>query len=173
MSTLNQKSLTELLLPEGKRTQFYWDTALHGFGLLLRLDARDVLRKTWIVQYRTSEGQRRRKLGDAAKLNADAARKKALAMLGKVAEGIDPAGDREERKPTLTFATRVSQYLEMAALEVRAQTQKLNKLYLTRPQYFGDLHRLPLDKINRSRVSECLDAINVNSGRASARRCCP
>src|SRR5262249_31985988 len=48
--------------------------------------------------------------------------------------------------------------------------QKLHTLYLTRPKYFEPLHRLPLVKVTPSHVSQCLDAIHLNSGKATARQ---
>src|SRR5262245_22825310 len=92
---LDRQTVSALTVPDGKSTAFFWDSQLKGFGLKVRCEADGAIRKSFVVQYRANGGQRRRKLGDAAKLGAAAARKKALAMLGKVAEGVDPAGERE------------------------------------------------------------------------------
>jgi hypothetical protein len=50
----------------------YWDETLN-----VRRDARGNIQRSFIIQYRIGKQQRKLKLGDAAKLNAKQARKKA------------------------------------------------------------------------------------------------
>src|SRR5262249_21697715 len=113
---------------------------------------------------------RKKKIGDAAKINVDQARKRATEMLAKVTLGVDPAAEREaERAATaLTFAAAVEQYLDLKKLKVRHNSLRVSALYLVRPVYFGPLHRTPLTKITQGAVSARLDAIYVESGAPSA-----
>jgi len=168
---LDRKTVATLALPAGKREAFYWDAVTKGFGLRVRLDAENKLQKTYVLQYRFEGDQRRAKLGNG-RLDVDRARKLANAILDKVDAGEDPRADKEAEKQAsrLTFSTVVQQYIDLKIRSVRPATQNLIALYLTRPPYFGPLHKMPLTKITASHVSSCLDAIHTNSGEASARQ---
>src|SRR5215472_5921040 len=153
MAVINLDRKTVAGLPEGEG--LYWDTTLKGFGLLARRDASGTIRRSFLIQYRFGGQQRKKKIGDAAKINVDQARKRATEMLAKVTLGVDPAAEREaERAATaLTFAAAVEQYLDLKKLKVRHNSLRVSALYLVRPVYFGPLHRTPLTKITQSAVS--------------------
>ncbi len=69
----------------------HWDGKLSGFGL--RVAASGV--KTWTLMYYNAAGIKRRYTLDSTEvLSAAAARKLAEKVLGKVANGADPAGER-------------------------------------------------------------------------------
>jgi integrase len=159
---LDRKAVAEL--PEGE----YRDKTLKGFGLRVRRDAGGTIRRSYFVQYRLGGQQRRRKIKGVA--DVDKARQKAITMLGKVHEGIDPAAERDaERAATaLIFNAAVEQYLDLKKLKVRNSSLRLSTLYLTGPQYFASLHKKPLTKITRSDVSARLDAIYMASGAPTA-----
>jgi integrase len=146
--------------------RIYFDSDLVGFGYKVHRCADGKIRPSWIVQYRVDGRQRRQKLGDAARLNADAARKKALVWLGKVADGIDPAAQKESARAAtaLTFSAAVKQYLDLKRLEVRASSLRLTTLYLCNKRYFGALHTTPLTKVTRSDVATALNKITLASG---------
>lgn len=101
---LNKTKLTDAAvaraqLPEGRSDLVVWDTEVTGFGLRIRPSG-----KSWIVAYRPvgagrSAGTTKLRLGTPATIRTVAeARRLALATLGKVAAGGDPAAEREERK---------------------------------------------------------------------------
>ena len=79
----------------GPREQQYkvWCSELKGFGLLVNPGGS----KTYLVDYRTAGGARRRMtIGPHGKLTTDDARKLALKTLGSTLHGEDP---QLERRP--------------------------------------------------------------------------
>jgi integrase len=171
--TLDRKTVSALTLPEGKTVHFYWDDQLRGFGLKVRQDAGGKIRRSFVVQFRHGDYQRRRKIGDAAKLNADVARKKALAMLGKVAEGVDPVGEKQNAASKITLRAAIDQYIAMKEDEAREggyRSIKFTKLYLLGAQYFASLHKLGVNEVTRAAVASRLAAIRSEVSDSTAGR---
>jgi integrase len=83
------------------------DTLLPGFGVRLRPPNPQ---KVFYVQYRTPQGQRRRKLGVYGVLTVEEARELARQWLVQVAQGHDPA-QREDTAQVLTVAALARRYL--------------------------------------------------------------
>jgi integrase len=166
---LDQATVDRLTLADG---QFIFDSepSLRGFGLRLRQDAKGRLAKTYIVQYKTSDGQRRRTLGNTARMKADVARKKAAQWIAEIEKGNDPAAAKDrEHKPT-KFSAAVKDYLE-AKDDLRPASLKNATLYLNSAKYFGPLHDIAVNRIERGDVTKCLDAIKKASGNTTA-LCC-
>jgi integrase len=164
---LDQNTVNALTLADG---QFIFDSepSLRGFGVRLRTDAKGRLAKAYFVQWKNSDGsQRRRVIGNAARMTAAVARKKAQGMIAKVEKGNDPAAvkDDERKATTLKFGKAVEQYLSLK--DVRESSLKITRLYLIGP-YFAKLHSMPVAKITKSHVSEALVALNSKSGRSTA-----
>jgi Arm DNA-binding domain len=76
--------------PKNKDRTIYWDESLPGFGLMVLPSGH----RSWIVQYRSKRVSRRATLKGVLPL--DKARKQAMAILVKVADGGDPV--LEERR---------------------------------------------------------------------------
>jgi hypothetical protein len=91
---LTAKSAAALVLPDGKRDAFFWDTDLPGFGVRLRDDAR-----RWVIQYRVGSQQRRESLGDCRRITLDDARRIARQRFAQVELGVDPAAARAQAGP--------------------------------------------------------------------------
>jgi integrase len=93
------KKVVDGLNPES-RDVWVWDTELKGFGLR----ARPTGRKSYVVEYRPGAGGRgvrkqRYTIGQhGSPWTPDAARKKAIEVLGDVAKGGDPAQERLEAR---------------------------------------------------------------------------
>ena len=89
-----------------------WDDALKGFGV--RVMASGI--KTFIVNYCTHTGrQRRMSIGRCNVLLPDRARKEAIRILGAVALGGDPIGERQRIRRESTFGFLAGEYLERHA----------------------------------------------------------
>lgn len=89
-----------------------FDEELKGFGLRVYPSGE----KSWIVEYRTGNGGRgqaknRMKLGNAASMTPEQARKAARDILAKAHLGSDPALDRREKRTALTFAQVADAFL--------------------------------------------------------------
>jgi integrase len=172
MTVINLNRQTITALPQDTEA-LLWDETLKGFGFLARRSASGSINRSWIIQYRFKGKQRRLKLGDAAKLNADQARKKAQVLFAQILLDIDPHAAKEAERAEaerLTFSQAVEQYLSMKSGEVRSTSLRTMQMYLTGTKYFPTLHRKALDDVTRSDVASHLDRINTDSGNASAGR---
>jgi len=166
---LTRANIASLPAIEGK----WRDTGLKGFGYLQRQSASGELMCSYFIQYRFKRVQRKIKLGDANKLNADQARKIAIKLFGEILSGVDPQAVKEAERveaAKLTFAEAVAQYLEMKAGEVRESSLRTAKLYLTGAAYFPTLHRKAIDSVTNADIAPHLDRISRDSGTASAGR---
>jgi integrase len=164
---INRKNIASLPAVDGK----WWDTGLKGFGYKQRMSARGELLCSYVIQYRFNRIQRKLKIGDANKINADQARKIAIKLFGQIANGTDPLAVKEAQRveaAKATFAQAVEQYLAAKATQVRESSLRTAKLYLTGPAYFPTLHRKPVDSVTHSDIAPHLDRMGRDIGTASA-----
>lgn len=90
---------------------FLWDQELRGFGV--RVSPAGL--KSFIVQYRTSEGRHRRTvIGRYGLMTVEQARLKAHGMLVTVSNGIDPAAEPEPDPNAISVADLCDWYLAEA-----------------------------------------------------------
>ena len=90
---------------------FAWDQELRGFGVQVKGSGL----KTFVVQYRTAEGRSRRLvIGRYGVMTAEEARREAKIVLGKIANGIDPAEEKRLAGDTMTVAELCDWYLKEA-----------------------------------------------------------
>jgi integrase len=159
---LDRKSIAKL--PEGEG--LYWDQLLKGFGYLCRQDAGGVIRRSFIIQYRHGGKQRKLKLGDAAKINVDQARKLAEKQFAQITLGNDPAAEKDAAraaKSVMKFSDAAELFLKFKAEKLRPSSLRMVTLYLTSAHYFPTFHKKPLDQITLGDVSRRLDALKRES----------
>jgi integrase len=88
-----------------------WDARLPGFGVRVRPSGA----MSYVVVYRAGSGRgapvRRFTIASVGKTAPEAARRRAKAILGAVAHGHDPAGDKATERGTLTIATLADRFL--------------------------------------------------------------
>jgi integrase len=90
---------------------FIWCSDLAGFGVRVHPTGK----RAYYVDYRNRDGARKRmKIGDHGKITAEEARKLALATLGGVTKGEDPATERATRRGSLTVKELCSDYMAAA-----------------------------------------------------------
>jgi integrase len=167
---LTTKIVGSLTLPAGKTDVIVFDNEVRGFGYRLRQGAGGTVLRSWVVQYKRAGTSRRMLLGSAAVLGAEAARLQARKVLGAVALGQDPAGDRRDRrdKDRNTMRALVGDYLAAKRKEVRPKTFAGVERYLT-GGYFKPLHNMAIDTITRHDVARRVVSIARESGDATAR----
>jgi integrase len=86
-----------------------WDTELKGFGLRVRPSGK----RTWFVQKRVNQKERKFTIGDTSLFGPDAARRKAGEILQSIAAGNDPAVERAEAKrKAATVADLLDMWME-------------------------------------------------------------
>ncbi len=103
-----KKSAVDALEARADR-YFVWDSELGGFGVRVSPTGR----KTFLLGYRAKGSRIFRKytLGVFGKITVDEARESAKKLLGKIANGADPATDLQERKDSPTVAEFGIDYL--------------------------------------------------------------
>ncbi|WP_413718923.1 tyrosine-type recombinase/integrase [Silicimonas sp. MF1-12-2] len=80
---------------EPKDRQFMvWDSEVRGFGLRVSPGGA----KSYIVQRRVGNAERRITIGRADDMHPDAARKKAIRLVVQFADGIDPVAEKKRQK---------------------------------------------------------------------------
>jgi integrase len=87
---LTKRAIDGLNRPSDSQ-EIVWDRTLPGFGLRITPAGH----KGFVVQYRVGGRTRRLTLGDYGLLTVDQARDRAKKALGDVANGLDPAAERE------------------------------------------------------------------------------
>jgi integrase len=162
---LTQQAAARAKLPAGKAEAILWDDTVRGFGLRVRAGGK----QTWICQFRIGRKQRRISFGSPAILNADAARKKAREMLGKVALGTDPQAERNEARAQAahTLEAVAKQYLEVASTQLRPRSFTEIERYLQKS--WKPLHSLPIQTISRRDIAARLGEL-AQTGATSANR---
>jgi len=124
MATKITKRSVDAAEPGGKPV-FVWDTEVKGFGLL----ALPTGVKSYVFQYRTSEGKSRRAtIGKHGALTPDQARVKAREMQRKVSDGADPLEERQEARKAVTVGEVLDLYLASAKFAEKApSTQAIDR----------------------------------------------
>ena len=111
---LTDRSIAALPVPsESERQRDYWDDKLPGFGVRVSYGGR----RAFVVRYRVGRRMRRLTIGPygppPGKSLADA-RSEARSVLGKAADGEDPAQDKRDLLKGELFRELATAYLEMA-----------------------------------------------------------
>lgn len=163
---LIDKNLAKITLPSGKSEAIVWDDDLPGFGLRLRAGGK----RTWIVQYRLGEKQRRLTLGTPASLKPEDARKAARSSLAKVALGADPVGEKMEARTraSITLNVAATGYMEAVKPGLAPRYFQEVERHLTRQ--WKPLGELQLDRILRADVAARMREIATESGPYAANR---
>jgi len=128
---------------------FIWDTVLKGFGLKVTPKGR----KVYLVQYRLpGSATRRFTIGvHGSPWTPEAARSKALEVLGLVAGGVDPGTAKREARADITIAELCELYMVEGVRTKKASTLEMDRTRIKR-------HVLPL--LGRKR----LKALSVRGG---------
>jgi Arm DNA-binding domain/Phage integrase central domain len=161
---LTKDAITALTLPSGKADHIEWDSDLPGFGVRLRGGS-----KSWCVQYRVGQRQRRESLGDVRKVKLEDARKIARQRFAQVELGVDPAAEREQASArALTLGAIIARYLDARRDVLRPNTLKAAQRYFA--EHWRPLHSRSLDTIKRADVAARLQEVTKAYGRTSAAR---
>lgn len=106
-----RQQLTKTAVDRLKPGERVWDTAVRGFGV--RRQTRDPI---FVLRYRHQRRERWITIGiHGAPWTVDKARKEAQRLLGIVAEGFDPAIDRDRERSAPTVTELANQFLERHA----------------------------------------------------------
>ena len=89
-----QASVDRFKMPVGKSEHIEFDEMMHGFGLRVRANGKSEHR-TFIAQYKIGAKHRRVTIGNTNKITLENAKAEAKRIFGKVANGKDPAAEKE------------------------------------------------------------------------------
>ena len=145
-----------------------WDDKLTGFGIRVHPGGG----KSFIVNYRAGDGGRkapnkRLVIGRYGKVTADQARRQAQKILGKVADGDNPAEERAEARSMPTLGDTFEEYM----IANPNRSKRTNELYrYEAKRYLGDWLSRPLDAIARKDVETRFNSITADHGWSAANR---
>jgi integrase len=141
----------------GARRTTYWDTGMPGFGLMVTVNSH----RSYVVQYRAAGRSRRMHLKDGLTLRA--ARTEARAILGAVARGRDPLGERRkaERAESNTLNAIVEEYLTREGSRLRSIGERRAAL---ERHVLRKLGARQIGDISRTDIVRLLDHIADRSG---------
>lgn len=115
--------------PDGKDTT-YFDAEVRGFGVRVRASGA----KSYVLMYRNKFGQLRKfhiaPVGPG--MTPDQARTKAVKLRGRIADGADPAADRNSERNAVTVAQLADEYLASAQGRIKASTLAVDKSRIER-----------------------------------------
>jgi len=164
------KRIVDATEPDPRGDVFVWDGELPGFGLRVRPGGT----KTYVLQYRTTSRQRRMTIGRVGPLTPDEARKAALKLLARVAQGGDPSGERANERRAVTVKALCQKYLADAerglVIGRKGKAKKRSTLVSDRGRIIR--HILPL--LGNRRVTDLASADivrfirDVSSGKTAA-----
>jgi hypothetical protein len=104
------KRVVDALRPQAREFAV-WDSKLTGFGVRVRPSGA----MSYVVVYRAGSGRgapvRRFTIANVGKATPEAARRRARAILGAVAHGHDPAGEKAIERGTLTIAGLADRFM--------------------------------------------------------------
>jgi len=148
--------------------EIFWDTGTESFGLMCTAGGH----KSYVVQYRADGISRRYTI--KAKKSLKLARKEAKALLGQIAKGADPVGDkhRAKREAANTLQSIAEIYLqrEEKRKELRSigERRRILEVYV-----FPTLGGRRIETITRSQVTALLDDIEDENGPSMRDHCSP
>ena len=162
------KRTVDALEPQDK-PWIAWDDRLTGFGCRVQPSGT----KSFIVNYRAGDGGRKAPnkrvvVGRYGRVTPDRARRLAQELLGRVAGGGDPAGERANARALPTLGDACTEYIA-AGNGRAAATQRCYRRYAN--LYLGDWLRRPLDAIGRRDVEARFLLITARHGKAPANQC--
>jgi integrase len=165
---LTAQTIRTITAPAGKADFIAWDDAMPGFGLRLRGD-----KKTWVIQYRIGQQQRRESLGALSKVTLEAARTIARTRFAQVQLGTDPGAEKAKARETanaavLTLGTVAARYLDAKKDTLRPSTFNGASRHLL--VHFAPLAARPLAEIKRAEVAARLQEVIKEYGRTAAAR---
>lgn len=137
-------------------------------GLYLRVRASGS--RTFIIQWRQGDFQRRSTVGKVGVLSLDEARKKARKLLVGIDEGHDPVATKARAKVTdkLLFESVAKDYLDARLSDMKASSHDQCSRHLK--LYFKPFNRLAIGKIDRALVAAELRTIAKTRGAVQADR---
>ncbi len=148
--------------PEGKEREFFWDSTLPGFGLMVTATGA----RSWVVQYRANGSSRRMAIPGGKPLAT--AKKEAKIVLGAVAKGGDPLAEKRKARESRANTLKAIAETYLADPDVAALRSAEEKSGTFRRYIYPSLGARPIGEIKRSELVKLLARVKANNGPAAA-----
>ena len=143
--------------PPGKAKIDFYDVAIKGYVLEVRSSGS----RTFALRYRDSYGrQRQYKIGNAADISCDKARKEALKIKSRVVVGDNPSEARQAKRAVPTIEALSKDYLEYVKTYKRSHGNDERAL---RNHILPKYGRMKLDEVEQAEVAAWLKS-KVDAG---------
>jgi integrase len=163
MAKLTKRFIESIKTPESGY-KLYWDDELKGFGV--KVTQGGII--TFVCFYRNKRGQQRRiAFGRYGVMTALEARPQARSLLGRVASGEDPAGERKHARGEATFGVLAQEYIERRANEKKSGREDTRIIARDLLKPWGNLLA---KEIRRRDVIELVDEIKDRGAPIMANR---
>jgi integrase len=160
---LTKSAIEKLPLPPVGQV-FYRDDTLKG--LAVRITAGGT--RAFVLEKLVHRRVRRITIGRHGEISLDQARRRAQALLGQIADGLDPTA---ERKRTEAAAVTLDQVFEDYVRERQPKPKSVADYNRAIHLAFGDWRRRPLSAITREAVSRRFNKLRDENGPAWANLC--
>jgi integrase len=131
-----------------------WDSKMPGFGIRVRPTGA----KSYIVVYRAGSGRgapvRRYTIAGVGKITPETARRRAQTILGSVAHGRDPAGEKANERGTPTVAELADRFLTEHTEPKRRPNTTVSYRYVLNRIVKPELGSSKADKVTRASVTK-------------------
>jgi integrase len=144
---------------------FYWDSELRGFGIVVGQQS-----KTYIAQRDINGRTRRVTVGRHGVITTDQARQEAREHITQMSKGVDiNAKKRERRAQDITLAEAMEMHLEKLRRGEMSDIT-INDYKITLERYLGDWLKRPLTELTRSLITDRHTRIGTKNGEVTANR---
>jgi integrase len=126
-------------------------------GLVLRVEASG--RKTWVVRYVFDGRERRFRIGPYPDVTLARARKRARAIVGRVSDGVDPQGERTQRRAGETVEEVAAAWLKAEDTRSWRPRSRAGFEAHLRLRILPRLGRLKLAEVRQKDVQDLLDDV--------------
>jgi integrase len=146
------KRVVDALRPQAREFAV-WDSKLTGFGVRVRPSGAI----SYVVVYRAGSGRgapvRRFTIANVGKATPETARRRAKAILGAVAHGLDPAGEKATERGTLTIAGLADRFMSEHVKQKRKPGTVVFYRHLLDKIIKPELGASKADKVTRAQVA--------------------
>jgi len=161
---ITKKSVDALPIPDKEKVKGvkYYDSELHGFGLVVYPSCR----KSFFIEYGPTQRRRRMVLGQYGKLTVSEARKKAQLQLASVLDGDDPLDKKQKLRDELTFEKWSDDYLDDVKDFKKRLTDDIRYLKIAKDKW----KNRSLESISIDDISQIFHGIGASGKTTSANR---
>jgi len=157
---LTRRAVDEIPFPKNGQI-FYRDTMLSGFGL--RVGAKS---KVFFAEGQVNRRTRRVTIGRADVFAPEIARKKALVILGDMADGVDPTAEkRKEAANKITVGNAFNKFFEARPDFAKATVENYSRTGFI---YLRAWAKKPINEITRQMVLKKHQEMSQNNGKVTA-----